>query len=71
MWGRPVEMELKSSKISYQKSRLPIILFFVIINLNFEMLMAILFGASEFHLTNKHEQSIGILLVLVMIIVFR
>jgi hypothetical protein len=70
-WAVPLDMELKFSKITYQKCRLAVLLNFVLINYAYQGFETIAFGTSDFELTSKHGKSIYVLIALVVLIVFR
>ena len=59
------------SKITYQKSRMVVILVFTIILESFNLLSGVFFGPSEFELGQRYSKSMIVFFMLIAIIVFR
>lgn len=53
VFSKPVNMDDKANKITYQKSRIIVILFFVFINSTVDLMKTVLVGPSDFEITNK------------------
>ena len=71
VFSKPVNMDDKANKITYQKSRIICILFAIFVNSVGEFMRYLMVGPSDFEITVKRQKSITTFIMLVAIIVFR
>lgn len=64
-------MDDKFNKVTYQKSRLFVLMFYTMIDYFYSGTQYLLFGPSDFELTVKKERSVLAFILLVAIVIFR
>ena len=71
LWGRPIDMDTKENKLTYQKTRLGIIIFFTVLSNIFDSLLGLFVGTSSLEFLQKRDRSVFYFIILVALIVFR
>lgn len=70
-WTNEIDMDLKENKLTYQKSRLFVILALAIVEQVYELIRYIFVGSSDLSFVLKSEKSMTKFFMLIAIIIFR
>lgn len=71
LWSRPIDMDIKENKMTYQKSRIFLIVIFAIIDQIYETFKYMIFGTSDLEIVLKVDKSMAVFVILVAIMIYR